>query len=299
MTDPNDPFHRLTPLDQSTLKLPWEAATAVLEATWRFLLGSGDVSVLSTKHQQTVIVAALVRRAVVITEGIFRLLRGGLIEPAFGLYRTLLEIHFTLKLVLEDDTSKMALRLLGYDCYQRHLYGEKQLRNPLTREVLENSIGEKKNVAAKAKSWRLTLEDPAFDTVREELLADIKNQKGWHGKGQRIGDAAKAAGMEEEYVRTYGLASLYVHADNVAWDFDEQSEGKPMLKAFVHEDTGDIVGTLGKVTVELLFILLLVVDYRKPDLIRDGKLGPVADQLTALTNFVNDAFRGVVAKPLA
>jgi hypothetical protein len=99
MTDPNDPFHRLTPLDQSTLKLPWEAATAVLEATWRFLLGSGDVSVLSTKHQQTVIVAALVRRAVVITEGIFRLLRGGLIEPAFGLYRTLLEIHFTLKLV--------------------------------------------------------------------------------------------------------------------------------------------------------------------------------------------------------
>jgi hypothetical protein len=299
MTDPNDPFHRLTPLDQSTLKLPWEAATAVLEATWRFLLGSGDVSVLSTKHQQTVIVAALVRRAVVITEGIFRLLRGGLIEPAFGLYRTLLEIHFTLKLVLEDDTSKMALRLLGYDCYQRHLYGEKQLRNPLTREVLENSIGEKKNVAAKAKSWRLTLEDPAFDTVREELLADIKNQKGWHGKGQRIGDAAKAAGMEEEYVRTYGLASLYVHADNVAWDFDEQSEGKPMLKAFVHEDTGDIVGTLGKVTVELLFILLLVVDYRKPDLIRDGKLGLVADQLTALTNFVNDAFRGVVAKPLA
>jgi hypothetical protein len=62
--------------------------------------------------------------------------------------------------------------------------------------------------------WRSTLlarrllppfEDRAFDTVREELLADIKNQKGWHGKGQRIGDAAKAAGMEEEYVRTYGF----------------------------------------------------------------------------------------------
>jgi hypothetical protein len=299
MTDPDDPFHKLKPIDQSALKLQWAAATAVQNATWRFLLGSGNVSVLSQRHQQTVIIAALARRAIVITEAVFCLLRAGLLEGAFALSRTLLEIHFTLKLVMSDDTSKMALRLLGYDCYQRHLYGEKQLRSPVTRKMLEKHKGEKDNVAAKAKSWRDTLEDKAFDNVREELLADLKNRKGWHGKGQQIADAAKAADMEEDYVRSYSLASMYVHAINVAWDFDEQVDGKPMLKAFVREDTNDIVGTLGSVTIELLYILMMLADYRAEDLTRDNKFEAVAKQLTALTNFVNDAFRGVVAKPLA
>lgn len=208
---------------------PWDLARATFVELDQIVRGFAALPVQSDRQAREVVLAGLLRRSFSTAQGVAELVLRGQVENAMALSRTQLEIAVAINLVCDDPTDAMARRLVGYDYYWRHKYGNKLLSDAETRAQIEEISGEKQRTAAITRSWRDQFEGQYFDEVRERLEADLKSNKGWHGRGS-IDDAFASVKRGAEYLRLYTLTSPFVHGTNVEWDFDAVHDGKPFLR---------------------------------------------------------------------
>ena len=114
-------------------------------------------SVRAERRVRDLVVAALLRRAVISLEGVRNLVCLGLMEPALGLARTLQDVELSLKLVLRDETDRQAHSLAAWHYLQYQQHGQDMLGSRATREGPLTS-GERVNeVRAIAKNYKALL----------------------------------------------------------------------------------------------------------------------------------------------
>ena len=212
----------------------------------------------TNRQLRDVVLAALLRRALVISGSILKLLHTGLVETSVALSRSLMDIELTIQLIVQDETDDTALRLVAYDYYQRQLFGQKQLSDTATRGVLAEYPGESARVKSASRGWKEQFNSPFFDRVREDLLRDLKEHRGWHGRGTQE-EAFAFVGDSPEYFRQYNLQSPFVHAVNPEADMLEEREGKPFLKPIFATEPEQILPTLALALFRLYHILVNVI----------------------------------------
>lgn len=202
------------------------------------------------------VVASLLRRMLVTTEGSRVLLAAGLLEPAIAQSRTLLDIELSFRLILNDETGMMAKRLAAYHylTYQRH--GQDQLQDPKTRDRAKE-WDRTRELAQVAGSYKRFLELPIFDDVRKE----VRSKRAWHGYDSAE-DAFRAAGESPDYFMLYDAQTWFVHAVNVDFDYSDRTETEIRLKPLVERDPAVIQVQLGHQLLRLVTLLRLIAEKR-------------------------------------
>jgi uncharacterized protein DUF5677 len=198
------------------------------------------------------VTGALIRRALITTEGIRVLTMAGLEESASAQFRTLLDIQLNLRLVLQDDSDTMAHRLAAHHYLgsQRHLQGLPT--DPDHRDALLADRPEQaqwmKTVASKMKRY---FDSDSFKEIKKE----VKAFKYWH-RYDSVESAFKAVGMTNEYLRLYGTYSPFVHVSNIDFDFsDIDEEGRPLLRALCQRDPTRTLNLMLEVCITLIPLL--------------------------------------------
>lgn len=222
----------------------WDTARKGLVVIDGIMRRFTELPVQSGRQAREVVVIGLLRRAFVTGQSIAELLFRGQAESAMALSRTLIEIAVTVTIVTRDATDRMARRLVGYDYYWRQKYGHRLLADPETRAELEARPSAKQQTAAISRSWRDQFESPFFEAVRDELLRDLKANRGWHGLGS-TDDAFHSVERGVDYLRSFTLAAPFVHGINIEWDFDEVRDGKPFLRNPVEWNGDNLRAPLG------------------------------------------------------
>lgn len=236
----------------------WKIAEEVLSFSSMALVRLAKLPTRSDLQARAMILGGLHRRAVITATAVANLIRVGLIEPSLGLSRTLLDLELATRLVTRDPSDKTARRLVGFDYWQRGKRGVKQLSNAAMRDMMDSFTGEKTRVAALTKAWKQNLDGPFFDSVRDELLEDLGNNKNWHGLGNTE-SAFAAAGMSTDYFQIYGLGSFFSHGINVEYDFQDIRDGVPFLKPIFAVDPDIVPSTLGLALYRLYVVVLMIV----------------------------------------
>jgi hypothetical protein len=246
-----DLFVRHQPAVQEGPPKAWDAAVSAID----FACALAARSRVRPNHRlRDLVLAALLRRATITTEGIRHLLAAGLLEPAVSAGRTLLDIELAITLIHADSSDTTAHRLAAYhySSYQRH--GQDMLSNRPTREGVLAEGGRVPEIIEVSKAYARLLEEQIFDSVREL----IRSGRLWHGHSSAE-EAYKAAGLESDYHMTYDGGNWFVHAVNVDFDFDPSQE-HPSLKPFVHRDPSVIQPFLGDALLRLHRIMGLIIE---------------------------------------
>lgn len=250
------------------------------EPIWRFaqeLIDFGNSlyvshrAVRAASPTRDLVMAALVRRALVIAEAIRAVVFRGLPEAALPLLRTLLDVRLSASLIVKDSSEHTAKRLAAYHYFAVQRHQQRILSDPITRDVLEQFEGardEAVEIARRNKGW---FESDTFREVRDEIEAG----RPWHGFA-RVEDAFRAAGLSDDYFQTYDTGSLFTHVANIDFDFDSIVEGRVNLKGLLSKDTRLLGGLLGLAMVHLHAVLGLFVTDKELSLdpgtlIADGK----------------------------
>jgi hypothetical protein len=251
-----DGFARRDPAIREGPKDAWVAARQLVDFGCLLLEQSNVIPNDDPEGQvRRLVMVALLRRALVTTEGIWLLLSRGLEEDANVLTRTLLDVHLNARLVTSDPTPRMAMRLAAYHYlrYQRH--GERMLRDPGTREDMLGDAAERAETARIASSYAAHLKSALFDIVRDE----VKNSTNWHGFPSVV-DAFKAIGASSDYYMSYDSFTSYVHDSNVDADFVERVENQIVVRALTERDPARVQTSLGFAVFRLLDILTTFVE---------------------------------------
>lgn len=241
-----DSFARGQPAEFEGPGEAWATARLVVDHGCFVLLTVNQIR--EATKTSDMVTAALLRRALVTTETIRSLLAGGLEEPAYATFRTLLEIECNLRLVTSDQTERMARKLAAF----HHLKGQRlftsQLKSPSMRGVIQ---GHPEHFAWTLEtSRRLKGFVKSYDDVREELEAS----QHWHGL-PNIESAFETAGLGNDYLSLYGLWSPFVHAGNPEHDFSDIVNGRPHLRALVQRDPKHTLNTLFGALIKTLDIV--------------------------------------------
>lgn len=246
-----DLFFRDQPAVQEGPHKVWDAALTTIDFACAFAARS---RVRPNHRLCDLVLAALLRRAIITTEGIRHLLAAGLLEPAVSAGRTLLDIELAVTLVQADSSDTTAHRLAAYHycAYQRH--GQDMLSNRPTREGVLAEGGRVPEIVEVSRAYARLLEEPIFDSIREL----VRSGRLWHGHASAE-EAYKAAGLESDYHMTYDGGNWFVHAVNVDFDFDP-SEEQPTLKSFVHRNPSMIQPFLGDALFRLHRIMGLIIE---------------------------------------
>jgi hypothetical protein len=282
----SDCFHRTQPAELEGPAGNWELARTAINYGCALLLNWSTVR--KGSELRDTVLRALLRRLLVTAEGVVTLLSHGLLEPAIGTSRTILDIELSLALILRDPSGKMARRLAAYHylTYQEH--GQDMLSNPPTRAGTVAPGGRLGELVQISKSYARFLEAQVFDDVRD----DVKKDKYWHGYPSAE-DAFKAVQQDADYFMQYDSATWLVHAVNVDWDFIEKVESTVHMKPLVERDPKVIQMHLGYHALRVVTACRLLVDefglpphehFERRSTVRfpDGSTVEI-DSLTALT----------------
>jgi hypothetical protein len=201
-------FHRDQPARDECPPEFWDIARKIVDHGGALLLTENKVG--SDRNIRDLVTAALLRRALIITEGVVTLLAHGLMEPAVALGRVLLDIELNFKLVTADSTQRMAKRLAAYHFMAGQRHGQKMLTNRESRERMASvGDGQLEWMKEVSKSLAKDFESPAFDDVR----AGVRPGQPWHG--MNVEEAFKFAGLSVDYYQTYNLQTFFVHTSNI------------------------------------------------------------------------------------
>jgi hypothetical protein len=200
------------------------------------------------------VLAALVRRALITTEGIVAVLYCGLPEAAVPLLRTLLDIELNARLVARDESEHTAKRLAAYHYFATQQHHEGVLTDRTTRAMLATFEGAKEETPEIARQNKKWFESEGLAEVRNEIVAS----KPWHGFPSAE-DAFRTAGLSEDYYQTYDGATMVVHAANIDFDFHSVVDGRVMLKNPLTADETMLLPTLGVALSHLHEVLTVFV----------------------------------------
>jgi hypothetical protein len=207
-----------------------EAAWTLAEQTidhGAFLLEEVN-AVRPGRETRDLVLAALLRRALVTAEGIRRCLFHSLEEPAIALLRTLLEVELNLRIVVADETDRMAKRLGAYHYIKAKRHVTNLLKN---REIQEGDEEFRDFMKGAGKRHKEYFASPVFDEVR----CDLERSQHWHGH-KSVQDAFEAVGGGTEYLQLYDSFSPFVHAANLDHDFVEVVDDQPHMRALIQRD---------------------------------------------------------------
>lgn len=144
----------------------WELAKMAIDHAAFILVTASE---LRPEHRiLDLVLATQLRRAIVTAEAIRVLIEAGLEEPSLTEFRTLLDIELSTRLIVSDDTGRMARRFAAYHCLSAKRQGTRILQHPETRRILLG--GEEYLASTKewTKRWAGYLRDPVFDDVRRQ-----------------------------------------------------------------------------------------------------------------------------------
>jgi hypothetical protein len=248
-------FHRDQPAYLEGPLSNWELAQTVVDFGVALLVQWKDIR--ASSQLKDAVLQALLRRCLVTTEAYVTLLSRGLIEPALGLSRTLLDNELAIRLVLRDASGRMAKRLAAYHylTYQEH--GQDMLHDRATREGILTSGGRVLEVASISRSYKQFLELAIFDEVRDE----VRKARFWHGYANAE-EAFRAADAPSDYFMLYDAATWFVHDVNVDFDYADRTDSQMRLKPLVERDPKAIQTPLGHQLLRLITVLRLLVDDR-------------------------------------
>jgi hypothetical protein len=160
-----DLFFRSEPAIKEGPESRWRAARAVIDFG-NALLTTGRKLRDARKLRDSVLVA-LLRRALITSEGIFNLLAYGLEEAAVSLTRTLMDIELNMKLVTADAADETAKRLAAWHYYASQRHGQDMLSDKETREGPLTAGDRLQEVISVTRSYAKHLESETFDDVRD------------------------------------------------------------------------------------------------------------------------------------
>jgi len=246
-------FHRSKPAGLEGPAGAWEVSRTLVDLGAAFL---NELRTISDERRiRDLVLIALLRRALVTGEGFRALLWHGLLEPAQGTFRTLLDIEMSVRLILGDPSDRMAKRLGAYHYLTYRKHGQDLLHNPTTRTDTLAKAGRIPEVIEVAKSYARLLESPVFDEIR----ADLDKGGHWHGYSN-VEAAFRAAGMETEYHMSYDSATWFVHSVNVEFDYTDVQGSTTTLRSLVERDPKVIQLHLGLGMLRLHALIGLLVD---------------------------------------
>jgi hypothetical protein len=206
---------------------------------------------------------ALLRRATITAEAILLLLSRGLVEPSIALGRTLLDIELAMKLIHNDETDNLALRLAAYHYYAYQRHGQDMLSHRPTRTGILERGGRVPEIIEVSKSYSSILQSDIFDGVRDAVRRDTY----WHGY-KSTEEALGAIGQADDYHMTYDSANWFVHAVNVDFDYDPSRSSAQdfQLKELAHDDPDMLTMFLGNAALRYCEILAVyIADRGYPD----------------------------------
>lgn len=252
-----DLFHRKQPAWHEPPPDPWLVTRAVID------FGGAVVNVAregrAEQPMRDLVTMALLRRALITAEGVYRLLAGGLVEAALALDRSLIDIDLNLSLVTADPTDRMAKRLAAYHYLHGQRHGERMMHDPVSRTALAQDGDHLAQARLASKNFAAMLRMPVFDDVRDDVI----KSRFWHGYSSPA-DAFAAVGGQHDYRVSYDLATAFVHDVNVDHDYASVSEnGRDFrLKPFVERDPARLRPLLGGLAFRLLLFLQRFIDDR-------------------------------------
>ena len=201
---------------------------------------------------------ALLRRAVVTTEGIRVLVLRGLMEPATSCHRTLLDIEIAFKLILRDESDRMAHRLAASCAMQYKGHGEGILSD---RDARTTSAERIQSIIAVSAAYKKLVASKQFDDVR----AQVQRDQYWHGfKNTR--DSFADLNQSRDYVVSYDAFSWFVHGVNIAHDLSASTPTGPTIRLLVEREPKITSNVLGLAAHKLLEIVGLYLSDRGIDI---------------------------------
>jgi len=259
-----DQFHRSHPAEVELTSDAIRISEQVVDFGCAIIVALNAIN--PERRIRDLVTMALLRRAVVTGEAICVLLRRGLAEPAFASHRTLLDIEVAMKLILRDDRDVMARRLALACALQYKSHGEDMLGNRPTREDRLGAPDRVLHVLSVTRSYANLIKDPAFDPVRDAVIADTH----WHGF-QNMEEAMRELGQQPDYFITYDAVSWFVHGVNIEHDLSASTDDQPALRPLVERDPSQVRMIMGLALLKLLELFGLFLKDRKTDI--DALLG--------------------------
>lgn len=247
-----DAFQRSDPPGGRSGSTLWKFAIEMID--YGCSLFATHRTVRDSSPTRDLVVAALFRRALIVSESLRVVLWNGLPEAALPLMRTLLDIAVNMRLVTQDPSETTAKRLGAYHYFAVQRHQERILSDPLSRRLVEEFEGGKAQTVDLARKNALWFESPGFMDVRELIVPG----KPWHGY-ERAADAFAAAGMSTDYYQTYDTATLFTHAANIDFDFADIVDGKVLLKAPLNEQPSQLETVLGVALTHLHAMMAMFV----------------------------------------
>jgi hypothetical protein len=196
-----------------------------------------------------VVLATMLRPALVAAKAADVNLRHGLYEPALAQVRTVLELDLALEFMLQDPATKDALadRYLAWSRRRRIGPLNEQLTNPALRATLD----------AKRIAWI----EGRLRTYREELAAlpaaTAQNQadRNWHPHHDVKG-LAEHLGRLDDYLQLYApMSNMNVHAADPETHLDIAPDGTVKIKALATTEPWKVATTLNLLAGILLRFL--------------------------------------------
>ncbi len=250
-----DLFDRAHPAMGKGPQSAWNLGRTVIDFACA-LIGARS-TLRNDRRIRDAVLGALLRRATITVEGCYDLLAQGLLEPAFSVRRTLLDLDLSLNLIHLDATDRMAKRLAAYHYYAYQRHGQDMLANRETREGTLTDGGRVPEIIEVARGYARMLGTNVFDDVREE----VSESRYWHNYDNPE-EAFEAIGRVSDYHMTYDMATWFVHAINVDHDFVRRDDAELHLKPLVEHDPKVIQTFLGDIVISFLQMLRIYVDER-------------------------------------
>jgi hypothetical protein len=249
-------FHRESPPGRSFRPELWQFAAQYIDYGCASFAQHNAVRPMSPTRD--LVLAALVRRALVVTESVVTLIYRGLPEAALPLLRTILDIELNAKLVARDPAEGTAKCLAAYHYFTSQRHQQRILGDRATRAMLEAFEGATEEAAVIARRNKEWFESPGFAEVREKISAG----KPWHGYSSAE-EAFRSAGMSEDYFQSYDGGTMFVHVVNIDFDFASIENGRVMLKGPLTSDAMALVPILGVALGHLHEVLTVFLTDKK------------------------------------
>jgi uncharacterized protein DUF5677 len=228
----------------------WQLAQQVIDHGV-FILDNVN-SVTAGRKVRDLILAALLRRALITAEGARVCLFHSLEESAVVLLRTLLETELNMRLVSGDPTEEMATRLAAYHHLKAKRHVTRVLEHPEVQAGDEEFREFMKGAGRRQKEF---FASPTFENIRDSLLAS----QHWHGY-KSVAAAFESVGGGTDYLHLYDSFSPFVHVANLDFDFVDIVEDQPHMKALPQRDPRVVQHYLRGVVLVLLRILDLYLE---------------------------------------
>jgi hypothetical protein len=234
----------------------WDLAKTVIDHSCYILVAASE---LRPEHRVfDLVLASLLRRAIVTAEAVRVLIEAGLEEASFVSFRTLLDVELNLRLIVSDSSGRMARRFAAYHHLTAKRHGTRILEHPQTRQILMGGAGDLETTIEWTRRWASYLRQSVFDDVRDDATA----HRNWHGYDS-VEQAFAAVDATDDYRMQYEVFSPFVHASNPEADFDGLSEqGGPALKALPQRDPRITRGRIGGMLLTLCRIVEVYLSAR-------------------------------------